>query len=41
VPDVPVYICGEAYSRAQGWVEGALDTADQVLAKLGVAPLVE
>lgn len=37
---VPVYVCGEAYSREQGWVEGALDTADQVLARFfGVAGL--
>jgi monoamine oxidase len=36
---VPVYICGEAYSSAQGWVEGALETADLVLAKLGLEPL--
>jgi monoamine oxidase len=27
----PVYICGEAYSDAQGWVEGALQTADMML----------
>jgi monoamine oxidase len=27
----PVYICGEAYSNAQGWVEGALETADLML----------
>ncbi|MBV9774374.1 MAG: FAD-dependent oxidoreductase [Gemmatimonadetes bacterium] len=37
---VPVYVCGEAYSDAQGWVEGALQTADLVLAKLGIDPLV-
>ncbi len=35
----PLYICGEAYSDAQGWVEGALQTADFVLEKLGVKPL--
>ena len=29
--DVPVYICGEAYSNGQGWVEGALETAEMVL----------
>jgi monoamine oxidase len=28
-----LFICGEAYSDAQGWVEGALDTADMMLAK--------
>lgn len=40
VPGVPVHICGEAYSREQGWVEGALDTADQVLARFfGIAAL--
>lgn len=27
----PVYICGEAYSHAQGWVEGALATAEDML----------
>jgi monoamine oxidase len=27
----PVYICGEAYSHEQGWVEGALDTAEMML----------
>ena len=32
----PLYICGEAYSDAQGWVEGALQTADIVLARLGI-----
>ncbi len=31
VPGVPVYICGEAYSNNQGWVEGALETAEMVL----------
>lgn len=30
-PDLPVYICGEAYSHAQGWVEGALQTAEDML----------
>lgn len=36
---VPVYICGEAYSDAQGWVEGALQTADLVLGKFGLDSL--
>jgi lysine 2-monooxygenase len=32
-----VYICGEAWSTTQGWVEGALQTAEQVLQqKLGL-----
>ena len=30
-PGRPLYICGEAWSRQQGWVEGALATADDVL----------
>jgi monoamine oxidase len=29
--DRRVYICGEAYSNAQGWVEGAFCTAESVL----------
>ena len=33
VPDFPCYICGEAYSTTQGWVEGALQTAEIVLQK--------
>jgi hypothetical protein len=31
VKGVPVYICGEAYSDAQGWVGGALQTTDMLL----------
>jgi hypothetical protein len=39
VPEVPVYICGEAYSHAQGWVEGALATAEEMLqSHLGLLP---
>lgn len=34
-----LYVCGEAYSDAQGWVEGALQTADMMLEKLGLPPL--
>ena len=30
-PGIPVYICGEAYSHEQGWVEGALQTAEIML----------
>ena len=37
--DVPVYICGEAYSQEQGWVEGALQTAEIMLQKhFGLTP---
>lgn len=35
-PTQQLYVCGEAYSFDQGWVEGALDTAEQVVDKLGV-----
>ncbi len=36
---LPVYICGEAYSREQGWVEGALQTAEIMLQqKFKLAP---
>lgn len=34
VKDMRLYICGEAYSDAQGWVEGALQTADIMLPKV-------
>jgi monoamine oxidase len=37
--DKDFHICGEAYSDAQGWVEGALQTADLMLAKFGLKPL--
>jgi monoamine oxidase len=30
-PDANLHICGEAWSRQQGWVEGALATASDVL----------
>ncbi len=33
LPDMPVHICGSAYSNFQGWVEGALDTAEMMLEK--------
>jgi monoamine oxidase len=31
VADFPCYVCGEAYSVRQTWVEGALETAEHVL----------
>lgn len=37
--DRQMFICGEAYSDAQGWVEGALQTADMMLEKLGLGAL--
>ena len=33
-PDVPIFIAGEAFSRNQGWVEGALETAQAVVDRL-------
>jgi hypothetical protein len=33
VKDFPCYVCGEAYSTNQTWVEGALQTAEIVLQK--------
>ena len=33
VSDFPCFICGEAYSTTQTWVEGALETAEHVLQK--------
>jgi monoamine oxidase len=37
VADERVYICGEAYSSNQGWAEGALETAEQMLTdQLGI-----
>jgi lysine 2-monooxygenase len=42
LPDAPLHVCGEAWSTQQGWVEGALETADAVLERqLLVSPLVE
>lgn len=38
--DRALYICGEAYSDAQGWVEGALQTAEMMLEKFGLSSLV-
>jgi monoamine oxidase len=29
--DIPVYVCGEAYSFFQGWIEGALMSAERLL----------
>jgi len=30
-PDWPLHICGEAWSEAQGWTEGALQTTEEML----------
>ncbi|SFQ09359.1 flavin monoamine oxidase family protein [Parafilimonas terrae] len=37
VEDFPCYICGEAYSTNQTWVEGALQTAELVLRKFDIS----
>jgi monoamine oxidase len=42
IPDAPLYVCGEAWSTQQGWVEGALETADAVLERqLLMSPIAE
>lgn len=33
-PDIPVHVCGETFSRAQAWAEGALATAHQLAEQL-------
>ena len=33
-PSLPIHLCGEAFSRRQAWVEGALETADDVASRL-------
>ena len=30
-PDLPVFVCGEAFSRMQGWIEGALMSVEKTL----------
>ena len=34
---VPIYLCGESFSRAQAWVEGALETAELVVERIANA----
>jgi monoamine oxidase len=36
-PGRELYICGEAFSRWQAWVEGALESASTVVDRLTVA----
>jgi lysine 2-monooxygenase len=33
-PSLPIFICGESFSRAQAWVEGALETAEAAVTRL-------
>jgi len=30
-PDLKLFVCGEAFSHIQGWVEGALTSAEMLL----------
>ncbi|MCA9779793.1 MAG: FAD-dependent oxidoreductase [Candidatus Eremiobacteraeota bacterium] len=32
--EMPLYVCGEAFSTQQGWIEGALETSEKVLAEI-------
>jgi monoamine oxidase len=40
VARLPVYICGECWSHDQGWVEGALATAETLLQRYFSLPAV-
>jgi monoamine oxidase len=33
-PSLPIHVCGETFSRAQAWVEGALQTAEDLARRL-------
>jgi monoamine oxidase len=37
-PAVPIYICGESFSRMQAWVDGAFETAAMVAERLAHRP---
>ncbi len=37
-PLLGIYLAGESFSRSQSWVEGALESADQVVERLTAAP---
>ena len=34
--DADLYTCGEAFSGEQGWIEGALKSAERVLESMGL-----
>jgi hypothetical protein len=40
-PICDIYVCNEAYSDMQGWVNGSLRSADRVLSKFNIVPLVD
>lgn len=33
-PGAPLYVCGEAFASSQGWVEGALESAERALERI-------
>jgi monoamine oxidase len=39
--DLPLYVCGEAYAWEQGWIEGALMTAESVVNTISGREYVE
>jgi monoamine oxidase len=39
-PTLPIHLCGETFSQAQGWVEGALATAEALARRLLAGPAV-
>ena len=36
-PSLDLFICGEAYSQRNGWVEGAINSAERTLERLGLS----
>jgi monoamine oxidase len=36
--ELPLHLAGEAFSRSQSWVEGALETAEKVIERLLESP---
>lgn len=36
-PNLDLYICGEAYAQRNGWVEGAINSAERTLERLGLS----
>ena len=34
IHSMPLYVCGENFSRTQGWIEGALETSEIVIEKM-------
>jgi hypothetical protein len=36
-PGLDLFICGEAYAQRNGWVEGAINSAERTLERLGLS----